>query len=46
MGGAGSTHRRDEKFTQFQPGNMMERDHLKDLDMDGKAIFKCIIKKM
>jgi hypothetical protein len=33
------------RHTEFWLGDPMERDHLKDLGIDGRIILKCIFKK-
>jgi hypothetical protein len=38
-GGAGELH------TEFWWGDLMERDHLEDLGVDGRIIVKWILKK-
>ena len=36
---------REDKHIQYWRGNMRERNHLKDLGVDGMIIFKWILKK-
>jgi hypothetical protein len=36
---------REEVCTRFWWGNLSERDHLEDLDIDDGIILKCIFKK-
>jgi hypothetical protein len=45
MGGAYSTHERDEKFIQNFGQNLKARDHLEEIDIDGKIILKLIFWK-
>jgi len=40
MGGACSTHRRDEMHTKFLLENQKGRDHSEDLGVDGKIILE------
>jgi hypothetical protein len=36
---------RSEIYTGFWLGNLKERDHLKDIDINGRIILKLIIQK-
>jgi len=36
---------RGEVCTEFWWGNLMEKDYLKDLDLQGKIILKCFLSK-
>jgi hypothetical protein len=46
MGGACSTHRRDENCIQnFLSGNLKGRDHSEDLGVDERIILEWIIDK-
>jgi len=44
MVGVCNTHKRDEKCVIFLE-NSKGRDHSEDLDVDGKVIVKCILRK-
>jgi hypothetical protein len=44
MGGACSTHGRDEMHIKFQSENLKGRDHSEDLGVDGK-ILELILRK-
>jgi hypothetical protein len=44
MGGTCSTHE-GEVYTVFWWGNLMERDHLEDPDIDGRVILRCIFER-
>ena len=37
---------RTEMYTGFWRGNLKERDHLKDLGLDGRIILKWVLKRM
>jgi hypothetical protein len=45
MGGACSTYRGGEVHAGFWWASLRESDHLKDLGIDGRLIFKWIFKK-
>jgi hypothetical protein len=46
LGGTCSMHGEEERCVQgFEGGNMRERDHSKDLVVDGRIILKLIFKK-
>jgi hypothetical protein len=45
MGGACSTYGVGEFYTGFWWGNLRERDHLKDTDVDGRIILRWTFKK-
>jgi hypothetical protein len=45
MGGACSAYWREEAYTEFWWGNLRERNHLGDLDVDGRIILRRIFKK-
>jgi hypothetical protein len=46
MGGACGTYGSQERcITRFSTGNPRERDHLEDIDVEGRIILKWIFKK-
>ena len=46
VGGACSTYMgRGEVHTGFWRGNLRERDHLEDPNLDGRIILRCIFRK-
>jgi hypothetical protein len=46
MGGVSSTFGEEEKCIQgFIGGNLRERDHSEDPDIDGRIILRCIFMK-
>jgi len=46
MGGTCSTYGRRELHAKFWWGNLMERDHLEHIGVDGSIILKWIFKKL
>jgi len=45
MGGTCSTYGKGELLTKFWWGNLMERDHLENMGVDGSIILKWIFRK-
>jgi hypothetical protein len=41
----GTRGRQEEVHTEFWEGNLMERDHLVDVRVDGRIILEWILKK-
>jgi len=46
MGRACGTNGREKNCIVCWWGNLRETDHLEDLDVDGRIILKCILKKI
>ena len=45
MAGHVARMERAEVYTGFWWGNLRERDHLEESDVDGRAILRCVFRK-